>query len=66
MRGRRHEDGHNSGLYDWHYLYKLGENRRELWDLYLERMEKAGERRNGPDPVDALEVSGISAIRRAE
>lgn len=51
------DDGHNSGLYDWHYLYKLGENRRELWNLYLERMEKAGERRGHPDPVEALEAN---------
>ena len=51
------DDGHNSGLYDWRYLYKLGKNRRELWDLYLERMEKAGERRRHPDPVEALEAS---------
>ena len=50
------DDGHNSGLYDWRYLYKLGENRRELWDLYLERMKQAGERRTGPDPVAALEA----------
>ena len=49
------DDGHNSGLYDWHYLYKLGENRRELWDLYLERLKRAGEMRSGPDPVQALE-----------
>ena len=55
------DDGHNSGLYDWHYLYKLGDNRRELWDLYLERMDKAGERRGGPDPVKALEAQEQSS-----
>jgi len=52
------DDGHSSGLYDWHYLYKLGEKRRELWDLYLERIERAGERRRGSDPVEALEAHG--------
>ena len=51
------DDGHSSGLYDWRYLYKLGEKRRELWDLYLERMKQAGEQRSGADPVEALEAS---------
>jgi DUF971 family protein len=51
------DDGHKSGLYDWRYLYKLGEKRRELWDLYLERMNQAGKQRNGADPIEALEAS---------
>ncbi len=50
------DDGHNSGLYDWGYLYTLGKNRAELWALYLERLEKAGAQRHAPDPFDALEV----------
>jgi DUF971 family protein len=49
------DDGHNTGLYDWNYLYTLGNKRQELWGLYLERLERAGEKRNGPDPFDALE-----------
>ncbi len=49
------DDGHDTGLYDWNYLYTLGNKRQELWELYLERLERAGETRNGPDPFDALE-----------
>ena len=50
------DDGHNSGLYDWRYLYKLGESQRELWDLYLERLRRAGKKRSGPDPMEGLEA----------
>jgi len=48
------DDGHDSGLYDWKYLYKLGEHADELWALQLERLEKAGEKRNGPDPFEMM------------
>jgi DUF971 family protein len=48
------DDGHRTGLYDWGYLYKLGQNTEELWGLYLERLEKAGKKRNGPDPFEDL------------
>jgi DUF971 family protein len=49
------DDGHNSGLYDWGYLYTLGKKSQELWDLHLERLEQAGEKRNGPDPFEVLQ-----------
>jgi len=48
------DDGHNSGLYDWRYLYKLGAERQALWTDYLKRLAQAGHRRNGPDPFRAL------------
>lgn len=35
-------DGHDSGLYDWPYLYKLAENQDEMWADYLRRIEAAG------------------------
>jgi DUF971 family protein len=48
------DDGHKTGLYDWGYLYRLGENRRELWGLHLERLRQAGKGRSGPDPFAVL------------
>ncbi len=48
------DDGHDTGLYDWNYLYNMGRSSAELWALYLERLSNAGERRNGPDPFEAL------------
>jgi DUF971 family protein len=35
-------DDHNSGIYSWDYLYWLGNNKDELWEDYLKRLEAAG------------------------
>jgi len=35
-------DGHDSGIYSWDYLFMLGERKDELWQQYLENLEKAG------------------------
>jgi DUF971 family protein len=35
-------DGHNTGIYSWDYLYRLGINQAELWETYLTRLETAG------------------------
>lgn len=35
-------DGHDSGLYDWPYLYKMAYHYDEMWDDYLRRIESAG------------------------
>jgi DUF971 family protein len=32
------DDGHDSGLYSWKYLYELGRDRDVLWQRYLERV----------------------------
>ncbi len=39
------DDGHNTGLYSWAYLYNLGENKDELWKDYLKGLEDAGYQR---------------------
>ncbi|MEJ2677387.1 MAG: DUF971 domain-containing protein, partial [Acidihalobacter sp.] len=31
-------DGHDTGIYDWNYLYELGENQTENWQAYLDRL----------------------------
>ncbi|MEW8395132.1 MAG: DUF971 domain-containing protein [Candidatus Thiodiazotropha sp.] len=43
------DDGHNSGLYDWVYLYNLGKHHNELWRAYLEKLEAVGYQRRDPD-----------------
>jgi DUF971 family protein len=48
------DDGHDSGLFDWQYLYRLGQDWQTLWHDYLEQLTKAGYRRNGPDPFDTM------------
>ncbi len=42
-------DGHETGIYSWEYLYRLGEERDALWDEYLQRMQEAGASR---EPID--------------
>ena len=36
------DDGHDTGLYTWEYLYKLGKNQSGLWQEYLDRLAAAG------------------------
>jgi len=36
------DDGHNTGLYTWKYLYELGEQHSSNWAVYLARLERAG------------------------
>jgi DUF971 family protein len=43
------DDGHNSGLYDWQYIYNLGKHREELWQAYLEKLEAVGYQRQEPE-----------------
>src|ERR1700735_3237919 len=35
-------DGHDSGLFPWDYLYRLGSQQDELFAQYLERLAQAG------------------------
>ena len=44
----RFDDNHDTGIYSWDYLYKLGKNYNVLWPDYLERLEEAGGKRR-PD-----------------
>jgi DUF971 family protein len=42
------DDGHNSGLYDWGYLYNLGKHREALWQAYLDKLRAIGYKRVEP------------------
>ncbi|HIF54661.1 MAG TPA: DUF971 domain-containing protein, partial [Methylococcaceae bacterium] len=35
-------DGHNTGIYSWDMLYKLGSEYQTLWTNYLDALKKAG------------------------
>lgn len=39
------DDGHNTGIYSWDWLYHLGQNQQTLWKEYLDRLAKAGHQR---------------------
>jgi DUF971 family protein len=38
-------DGHNSGIYTWDLLYKLGAEYKTLWANYLNELKDAGHQR---------------------
>lgn len=40
------DDGHDTGLYSWDYLYELGRDREKLWAEYIERLSAEGGRRD--------------------
>jgi DUF971 family protein len=49
----RFSDGHESGIFSWTYLYHLGQQQKQLWAAYEERLAKAGVKRDAPMPVAA-------------
>ena len=42
------DDGHDTGLYSWEYLYALCQHQAEWWQTYLDRLSAAGASRD-PD-----------------
>lgn len=36
------DDGHDTGLYTWNYLYELGRDRASKWQSYLDRLAELG------------------------
>lgn len=40
------DDGHDSGLYTWEYLHRLGAEQSALWQEYLRQLEAAGASRD--------------------
>ena len=36
------DDGHDTGLYTWDYLFELGEHQESNWQMYLARLDEAG------------------------
>jgi DUF971 family protein len=43
------DDGHNTGLYTWQYLYELGTGMTANWRRYLDRLSAAGYAREKPE-----------------
>lgn len=42
------DDGHDSGIYTWEYLYDLGANQKSYWQIYLDKLHRQGKSR-APD-----------------
>ncbi|KAA1189750.1 DUF971 domain-containing protein [Pseudohalioglobus sediminis] len=49
------DDGHDTGLYSWEYLYQLCQEREQLWQTYLDQLQAAGASRD-PD-VQVVKLS---------
>jgi|TARA_B110000881_G_C18367236_1_gene409383 DUF971 family protein len=43
------DDGHETGLYTWNYLYELGQNQKSNWIDYLHRLNKSGHKHKQDD-----------------
>lgn len=43
------DDGHNTGLYTWDYLYELGSTMQSNWEDYLQALKQAGYERKTDD-----------------
>ena len=54
-------DGHDSGLFTWDYLYRLGAEQGQLWQDYERRLQSAGVTRDTPMVVDASGGSSCSS-----
>ena len=45
------DDGHDSGIYSWDYLYDLAHNIERNWADYVQRLRAAGGSRDGDKQV---------------
>ena len=48
------DDGHDSGLFTWEYLYELGRRHDALWEDYLAELKAAGKTRDPNESVVKL------------
>jgi len=46
-------DGHDSGIFSWDYLHRLGAQQDQLWQQYEARLKQAGVDRDAPMPAAA-------------
>ena len=44
----RFSDGHDTGIFSWDYLYRLGSQQDQLWQQYEQRLQEAGMERDAP------------------
>ncbi|WP_454845100.1 gamma-butyrobetaine hydroxylase-like domain-containing protein [Pseudomonas farris] len=48
------DDGHDSGLFTWEYLYQLAVRQDDLWNDYLAELKAAGKTRDPNESVVKL------------
>lgn len=47
-------DGHDSGIYAWTYLYEMATQQEKLWQEYLQQLAAAGKQRHSDKPHIAV------------
>lgn len=52
------DDGHESGIFSWDYLYQLGSREAEHWAEYEARLQAAGMDRDTPMPAKSAGGGG--------
>ena len=56
-------DGHNTGLFSWDYLHRLGSEQQALWADYMARLQAAGFKGDsGREPGAAIQ--GAAALAK--
>jgi len=40
------DDGHDSGIFTWEYLYRLASDQEAMWDAYLAKLHEAHQTRD--------------------
>lgn len=50
------DDGHDSGIYTWEWLYKLGKHQTAYWQAYLKRLQLAGHKHPDIEPTDLTQL----------
>lgn len=56
-------DGHNTGIFTWDYLYKLGNEKEALWATYMDRLHASGfDGDSGRD--SGISLTGPSAAKQ--
>jgi DUF971 family protein len=55
-------DGHQSGIFSWDYLYRLGAEQSRLWDDYQRRLQAAGMDRDAPMPKPAATAARATDV----
>jgi DUF971 family protein len=48
------DDGHDSGIFSWEYLYDLAKNHDNYWQAYLDKLDAAQQSRDANTSVVKL------------
>jgi DUF971 family protein len=53
------DDGHETGIFSWDYLFHLGQNQERLWGEYLSRLDAAGASRDALPQMRSIPIKRL-------